>query len=148
MIVKFYQSLGCLSVILSKHTTPQLKWMKANWEWYVPHLWDGQRVEMYLGGAALPRTIGTTAVSHSDTWANTRRRRQAAPITAQTPNCYTACHLPHSSLMVYRSPTTTAYQLPQSLPTVHNLLTATELANGTQIANYHSLCRPARRPRR
>jgi hypothetical protein len=31
--------------------------------------------------------------------------------------------------MVYRSSTATAYQLPQRLPTVHSLLTATQLAN-------------------
>src|SRR5271155_4327105 len=41
--------------------------------------------------------------------------------------------------MVYRSPTAIACQPPQSLPTVHSLLTATELANGVQIANRHSL---------
>src|SRR5271156_5123328 len=37
--------------------------------------------------------------------------------------------------MVYKSPTDTACQLPQSLPTVHSLPTATQLANGVQVAN-------------
>src|SRR5271155_1811287 len=37
---------------------------------------------------------------------------------------YTACQLPHSSLMVYRSPTATAYQLPHSSLMVYRSPTA------------------------
>jgi hypothetical protein len=40
--------------------------------------------------------------------------------------------------MVYRSLTATAYQLPQSLPTVHSLPPVTQLANDVQITNCHS----------
>jgi len=65
---------------------------------------------------------------------------------------YTACQLPHSSLMVYRSPTATACQLPHSLPATtqlanyhtacqlpHSFPAATGLTNGIQLANCHSL---------
>jgi len=110
-----------------------------------------------------------SAVGHSDTCANTRVRCQSLP---QLAHCRTACSLPHSlptatqlahchtacqryitrqqytacqllhSSLIYRSPTTTAYQLPQSLPTVHSLPTVTQLANDVQITNCHRACQP------
>jgi hypothetical protein len=77
----------------------------------------------------LPRSLPTaTELAHC----HTARERYIAR------QQYTACPLLHSSLMVYRSPTVTVYQLPQSLPTVHSLPIVTQLANGVQITNYHS----------
>jgi hypothetical protein len=76
---------------------------------------------------------------------------------------YIACQLSHNSLMTYRSPTATAYQLPQSLPAAAELASrracqppqsfasrhracqlpqslpaATGLTNGTQLTNCHT----------
>src|SRR2546421_5716561 len=53
--------------------------------------------------------------------------------TATACQRYTACQLPHSSLIVYSSATATAYQLPQSLPTVYSLPTATLTAVGCSL---------------
>src|SRR5271156_2933927 len=68
------------------------------------------------------------------------------PIATQLAHCHTARQLPHSSPAVYSLPTvTTACPLPHSSPAVYSLptvcssLTATQLANGVQIANCHSL---------
>jgi hypothetical protein len=60
---------------------------------------------------------------------------------------YIACQLSHSSLMMYRSPAATAYQLPQSLPAAAELASrhracqpSQSLPAATELASCHRAC--------